>query len=180
MKKICPSTSFEPLNRDFPAYAYLPGHKPHPTNHPDGHMYGQSRDPIGVILHDSAFVHPLFLRGYDLFNHGYYWEAHEEWEVLWNAIGRSGLAAATIQSLIQICAAAIKFRQGNSMAVERLLARARARIEEVVRSDTKMLWDIEPILEWLKAPALVPEDAIDLSQAVQVVFVRPIPTPRLI
>ncbi len=31
--------------------------------------------------------------GVDLFNHGYYWESHEEWESLWHAAGRRGVVA---------------------------------------------------------------------------------------
>ncbi|TGQ49534.1 DUF309 domain-containing protein, partial [Mesorhizobium sp. M1C.F.Ca.ET.210.01.1.1] len=27
----------------------------------------------------------MFRWGIDLFNHGYYWEAHEAWEPLWHA-----------------------------------------------------------------------------------------------
>ena len=40
-----------------------------------------------------------YLYGIDLFNHGFYSEAHEAWEGLWVACGRSGAAATYLQAL---------------------------------------------------------------------------------
>ena len=44
-----------------------------------------------------------YLYGIDLFNHGYYWEAHEVWEGLWVACGRRGPTAIYLQALISLC-----------------------------------------------------------------------------
>ena len=49
-----------------------------------------------------------YLLGCDLFNHGYYWEAHETWEGLWNACGRSGTTADFLKGLIKLAAAGVK------------------------------------------------------------------------
>jgi predicted metal-dependent hydrolase len=52
------------------------------------------------------------LRGVDLFNHGFYWEAHEAWEGLWHACGRKGVLADFLKGLIQLAASGVKHREG--------------------------------------------------------------------
>jgi predicted metal-dependent hydrolase len=49
----------------------------------------------------------------DLFNHGYYWEAHEAWEGLWHACGRKGTTADFLKGLIQLAAAGVKHLEGK-------------------------------------------------------------------
>lgn len=58
-----------------------------------------------------------YLWGLDLFNAGFHWEAHEQWEALWWAVGREGEVASLSKLLIKIAAAAIKVRQGRSKGV---------------------------------------------------------------
>jgi predicted metal-dependent hydrolase len=53
----------------------------------------------------------MYLLGIDLFNRGYYWEAHEVWESLWHAAGRHGAIAAFLKGLIQLAVAGVKVRQ---------------------------------------------------------------------
>jgi predicted metal-dependent hydrolase len=53
-----------------------------------------------------------YLYGIDLFNHGYYWEAHEAWEGLWHQAGRQGLVADFLKGLIKLAAAGVKVREG--------------------------------------------------------------------
>jgi hypothetical protein len=52
-----------------------------------------------------------YRRGVVLFNAGYYWEAHEYWEALWHAHGRSGATAELLKGLIKLAAAGVKVRQ---------------------------------------------------------------------
>jgi len=59
------------------------------------------------------------LYGVDLFNHGYYWEAHESWEVLWLACGRSGRTAGFLKGLIKLAAAGVKARENNPRGMQR-------------------------------------------------------------
>jgi len=100
--------------RAFPPYAYLPGRTPHPTRDPDGHSHGLAHE-------DPAPPDPAqwracggYLYGIDLFNHGFYWEAHEAWEGLWVACGRRGATATFLQGLINLAAAGFKARWGNA------------------------------------------------------------------
>lgn len=54
-----------------------------------------------------------------MFNHGYYWEAHEAWEAVWHAAGRKGLVADYLKGLIKLAAAGVKIRERVSVGVAR-------------------------------------------------------------
>src|SRR4051794_21237480 len=99
------------LGEPLPAYAHLPGQTPHPLNDPQGHSFGEANDPPAL---DPAGwgASRAYLRGLDLFNAGYFWEAHEVWEGLWKAAGRRGPAADFLKGLIQFAVAGLKQRQG--------------------------------------------------------------------
>lgn len=108
----------------WPAYTYVPGRQPHPIRDPGGHMHGAEiaapPPPDPTAPRESH----AYLRAIDLFNHGYYWEAHEEWEGLWHACGRRGELADFLKSLIKLAAAGVKAREGNIAGVRRHAARA--------------------------------------------------------
>lgn len=88
-----------------------------------------------------------FLYAVDLFNHGYYWEAHEAWEGLWKTHGRLGPQARFYQGLIKLAAAAVKAREGRPIGVRRhcqratelFLAARRSRADQVDRHT--LAWD---------------------------------------
>ena len=86
-------------HRPFPAYAYRPGHTPHPTRDPEGHSYGEPLNRAPVPDPADWRACDDYLYGIDLFNHSYYWEAHEAWEGLWFACGRRGRVATFLQGL---------------------------------------------------------------------------------
>jgi len=65
-----------------------------------------------------------FLFAIDLFNAGFYWEAHEAWEGLWVAAGRTGVQADFLKGLIKLAAAGVKAREGRSVGVQRHARRA--------------------------------------------------------
>lgn len=102
-----------------PPYTYVPGRAPHPTSDPAGHSFGQTDDqPVAI---DPA--RPLQCRAYcygiDLFNHGYYWEAHETWEAIWHGCGRRGTTAGFLKGLIKLAAAGVKAREGRPAGTRR-------------------------------------------------------------
>jgi hypothetical protein len=85
----------------FPPYAFVPGGPwPHPTGSPNGHSSGR-----------TGAEPESFERGADLFNAGYYWEAHEAWEAHWHAHGRKGPMADLLKGLIKLAAAGVKVRE---------------------------------------------------------------------
>jgi hypothetical protein len=100
--------------RAFPPYAYLPGRTPHPTRDPDGHSYGASHEAPAPPDPTQWRACGDYLYGIDLFNHGFYWEAHEAWEGLWVACGRRGATATFLQGLINLAAAGFKARWDNA------------------------------------------------------------------
>ena len=115
-----------------PAYAFVPGLWPHP-HRPGGHAHGQA--PVESTVLDAAKPRSCraFLRGLDLFNHGYYWEAHESWEALWRD-AQDLATKALLQGLIRLAAAGVKLRQGlpdnvrsHAEAARRLFLQAQER-----------------------------------------------------
>lgn len=104
-------------HRALPPYAYLPGRSlPHPVRDPAGHSHGlDNSGPAGA---------DAFAWGADLFNAGYYWEAHEAWELLWRAAGRGGARRAVLKGLILLAACGVKLREGKGAAAARHASRA--------------------------------------------------------
>lgn len=76
-----------------------------------------------------------YLYGCDLFNAGFWWEAHEALEVVWKQLRATDHAgeAKGVQAMIQVAAACIKRAIGDSAGVERLLTRARANLTAAVQ-----------------------------------------------
>jgi len=108
----------------FPAYAFVPRQSPHPTRDPKGHSYGRPEPQRAPLTTDNWKKLTDYLYGIDLFNHGYFWEAHEAWEGLWQACGRRGPIADFLKALIKLAAAGVKAREGNPNGVQRAAKRA--------------------------------------------------------
>lgn len=84
-----------------PSYAYVPG------------LFLRPKTPF-----EGSTAERSFLYGVDLFNHGFYWEAHEAWESAWIAHGRAGEQAQLVQGLIHLAACGVKARQHSLHGVE--------------------------------------------------------------
>jgi hypothetical protein len=110
---------------DLPPYTYVPGYAPHPVSDPYGHMRQ-------FILPDSWSQRDHLLWGKRLFEHGYYWEAHEAWEHLWLELGRTSDEALAVKGLIKLAASAVKCREGNANGAIRHATRA----TELLRADS--------------------------------------------
>lgn len=63
-----------------------------------------------------------FRYGADLFNAGFFWEAHEVWEPVWMALPPNSRARQGCQALIQAANACLKLRFGRAKAFGRLAA----------------------------------------------------------
>ncbi len=117
----------EPL----PPYSYVPGRQPHPESDPAGHRFGHGdREPVRFEPGNWA-TSSDYLFGCDLFNHGYYWEAHEAWEAAWLGCGRTGTAATFLKGLIKLAAAAVKAREGRPDGTKRHALRSAELLREV-------------------------------------------------
>jgi len=116
-----------------PPYRFVPGLNPHPFRHPDGHMYTdgsapaeETWDPAVAWESDRAW-----LRGMDLFDHRFYWEAHEAWEAIWHSVPRDDPYAELLQGLIQAAAFLLKQHMGHEAAAARLRSVCLGRLEDV-------------------------------------------------
>jgi len=94
---------------------------------------------------NSAAWTAEFLFGIDLFQHGFYWEAHETWEGLWHAVGRAGPWGDLLKGLIKLAAAGVKSREGRREGVLRHATRA----AELVRQ-AQAQWGelVPPTADW--------------------------------
>ena len=107
----------------FPPYRYVPGEHPHPIAHPQGH----SHRPRGMPHPAVVYVPPErwrdsedYLYGCDLYNHAYWWEAHEAWEALWQTCDKKATQGRFLQGLIQATACHLKIHLKSAAGVERL------------------------------------------------------------
>lgn len=114
-----------------PPYSYVTGRFPHPTRDPAGHSYGHTPAEPPPLDPDHWQASRAYLYGCDLFNHGFYWEAHEVWEGLWKACGRHGATADFLKALIKLAAAGVKHREGRAEGVRRHAKRAAELFEAV-------------------------------------------------
>lgn len=116
--------------KSFPPYAYLPGRQPHPVRDPAGHSYHVEPMPVAA---EASLGSDVFLWGLDLFNHGYYWEAHEAWEGLWQVVDRGGPSRMLFKGLILLSAAGVKIREGKHAAAVRHAGRAAALLRRLMK-----------------------------------------------
>lgn len=130
--------------RPFPVYRHRPGSTPHPIRDPQGHSYirpadvrptcdsrSDEKEPSPATIDDGNWTEcDGYLFAVDLFNHGYYWEAHEELESLWIAVGRNTAVGRFLQGIIQAAAALLKLEADNPESAGRLVAAAAAKLRE--------------------------------------------------
>lgn len=166
--------------RPLPPYAFVPGHWPHPQRDAAGHSVGTPEAQPAPLVPSAWQDAPDYLWGLDLFNHGYYWEAHEAWEGLWIAAGRHGPVAELLQGLIKLAAGALKWRQRQPRAA-RSLAKAATEHFGAVTAQTGATTlaglVLAELVDRAQAVAALPEPGrFDPARAVEVVCepLRPI------
>jgi predicted metal-dependent hydrolase len=155
-----------------PPYSYVPGLFPHPESHPDGHRFEVAAVETAVDPNQWQDCR-TYLHGCDLFNHGYYWEAHECWETLWHSAGRRGLQADFLKALIKLAAALVKAREGRAKGVARHAERAKTLLlmtADRVASRTYMGLFLPQLIEDVGAIVQSPNQYVD---------VRPDPVVRI-
>lgn len=123
----------------FPPYRYLPGVNAHPVRDPLGHAFGRVEAKLNFIAPEFWQENPDYLYGVDLYNHGYWWEAHEAWEGVWHTTDKDGAYGQCLQGLIQIAAAFIKWQLKQQEGLSRLYAIGRGRLETVAAGHSSYL-----------------------------------------
>jgi len=107
----------------FPPYRYVPGAHPHPIAHPQGHSHRPHGSPHPIVQHvppDRWRDSEDYLYGCDLYNHAFWWEAHEAWEGLWQTCDKKSTQGRFLQGLIQAAACHLKLHMKSQAGVERL------------------------------------------------------------
>ncbi len=119
--------------KSFPRYRYIPAHHPHPEIDPKGHSYAHKAPPLRFTPPNQWMQNETYLYGIDLFNHGYWWEAHEAWERVWLTTPKLDLHGQFLQALIQYSAAFLKLYSGNKKGYDKLLGEAQQRMETCLK-----------------------------------------------
>ncbi|HYB12007.1 MAG TPA: DUF309 domain-containing protein [Myxococcota bacterium] len=136
-----------------PAQRYVPGSGvPHP--HRNAETSGApDREPL---LPCERWGEQLgYLHGVDLFNHAFWWEAHEAWEGLW--AHASGTQRLFLQGLIQLAAALLKHHIRSASGSVRLAREARGKLvavcqrERLARGERFMGVDVPALLQAIDA-----------------------------
>ena len=115
-------------DRAFPAYKHVPGRTPHPTRDPAGHSFDGPAPDLPDLNHGDWRKCEPYLYGIDLFNAGYWWEAHEVLEGLWHAAGIGTPAAHVLQAIIQCAAAQLKASTDHAVGARRLFEHAHSHV----------------------------------------------------
>ncbi len=88
-------------------------------------MYRAVAPPARPLSLPGATENEDFLFGIDLFNAGYFWEAHTRWERLWTVEDASPEIRRFLQAIIQTAAACLKARLGQKAGARKLLEKAK-------------------------------------------------------
>jgi uncharacterized protein len=122
------SRRYQP-QRPLPQQPYLPGRgglRPAPAAAPIGRASSTLAPRCsGDDWRDCA----AYLWGVDLYNAGFFWEAHEAWEEVFRIAEQGSSPRVLVQGLIQCAASCLKLRLGDLQSARRLATRGLGRIE---------------------------------------------------
>lgn len=124
LARFTPTTRRYCPRRSLPQTPYLPGQGPRPSLDSE-ELHADAWDGSGRGL----LVNSEFRWGVDLYNCGYYWEAHEAWEDLWRLADKQSSPRLLLQGLIQCSGAALKGLVGQNEGRARLGLKGLAKLE---------------------------------------------------
>jgi hypothetical protein len=145
-----------------PPHAFVPGGPwPHPNRQVNPAAPTQTESQPPFLLENDWRDSREFHRGIRLFNAGYYWEAHEAWEALWHAAGRTGPTADLLKALIKLAAAGLKVRQRQPHGVKVHAERAATLLQAVRHQVGPHYLGLDLQLWERRAWAIVAEPPVD-------------------
>lgn len=127
------------LGRALPPYAFQPGAGPHPIKDAAGHSFGARSAPARPVGAANWHDHSDWRYAADLYNHGYYWEAHEVWEGLWHLAAKGSAERLLLQGLIQVAGAYLKRAAGQSEGASKLAERGVAKLRRAAPAGERLL-----------------------------------------
>jgi hypothetical protein len=112
-------------NMPLPKRRFLPGQgMEHPSKNWVAH-FGDATLLLHNTVIDATGQSTAFRYGADCYNEGFYWEAHELWESLWQSVKRKDeTLAAALKALIQFAAANVQLLCQKPNSWDRIAARA--------------------------------------------------------
>ncbi len=113
----------------FPRYRHIPNQTPHPVIDPKGHSYQKGEEKPEHLPPEKWMQNDFYLYGVDLFNHGFWWEAHEAWETVWMTTQKNDLEGQYLQGLIQFSAALLKLFSGSKRGFENLWRESQRKLQ---------------------------------------------------
>ena len=105
-----------------PPYRYVPGIFPHPTKNEKGHSF--HKETLETQGQQMCFTDDVgWLRGLDLFDQRFYWEAHEVWEERWKQL--RGPEKSLLQGMILAAACLLQRHMGREKIAARSWQKAK-------------------------------------------------------
>ena len=106
-----------PDTEPLPGYKHLPGKNARPV---DGLLEAIAETASAVTKDASYRSNAAWLYGIRLFNNGFYWEAHEVLETVWNNAAPNSREKHLVQGVIQMANAQLKASLEQTKAADRL------------------------------------------------------------
>jgi len=95
-------------NTPMPAYRHIPFKTKHPYMDKGGHSYGEELPVVSDFNVENWRTCDTYLYSIDLFNQGYWWEAHELIKQICYCVGRESVIGSFLEAVIQIAAGELK------------------------------------------------------------------------
>ncbi len=119
-----------------PGSAHVPGRTPHPE---DGPLQDVARSAPARTEAAAWRENAAYLYGVQLYQAGFFWEAHEVWEPVWMGAVPNSRERALLQGLIQLANACLKLRMERRRAALRLLAQSEAALGDASRGPLPLM-----------------------------------------
>ena len=138
-----------------PASRYVPGSG---AEHPGERVEAAGPEPQlsePLLPRERWGEQASYIHGIDLFNHAFWWEAHETWEGLWARA--EGTQRLFLQGLIQLAAALLKHHVRSAAGCVSLAREARGKLvavcqrERLARGGRFMGVDVPALLQAIDA-----------------------------
>lgn len=108
---------------DLPSIAHVPGS----GSVPDMVLLEVAKGLATKVTRAAGWQdNAAYLYGHDLLDAGYFWEAHEVWEVVWLNCPPNSAEKVLLQMLVQRANAELKLNMGRSNASRRLAGQVNA------------------------------------------------------
>ena len=174
---------------EVPRYAHIPGSgTPHPFRDPRGHSYDRKAMQAKPLIEVRWAENRTYLHGLDLFNLGFYWEAHDEWDRLYKVTTVDSLEGRFLKGLVKMAAAGMKVREESIHGVRRHAASAGEVFADVAAEQTPWVsfngktFDLPFLRERARfhhLPLPEPREHLDLLHAARRVYKGVLPNCRL-